>query len=286
MISKRKKFLLPLLLLIIAILACGTELPVTTEEVDIEQQITKTTESLIVGSPTSMKPNQSFTPQYTATPSPQGFATITANICNLRSGPGTDYSIVGSGEKDDILPVFGKNQDGTWLWIDWKESVWIASTLVNLNVDLSGLSTVDHTGLVFKDIEFTPSIEMTKTEPPEPTPTQAVKLDGIYLLYLSTTKLQFKEYMSYVFGQKINEEVIVGQVMDDGNVALAGKWSEYYFGVYEFCVIVQNVPKNIALSYVKGHSITLEATISRLVGNYQFYWDCKNTLLLSYISSK
>lgn len=284
--AKEKYFMLPFLFLLIAILACGTEIPASTEVPQITKQDTTPTETIVSGSTTSIKPEPTPTPQYTATPSPQGYATITVNTCNLRSGPGTNFSIVGSGEKDDVLPVFGKNLDGTWLWIDWTKSVWIATTLVNLDIDLSGISTVEHTELVYKDEELTPSSDLVKTSPPVPTPTPAIKLEGIYLLYLSTTELQFKEYMSYVFGQKINEKVVVGQVLDDGNVALSGKWSEYYLGVYEFCVIVQNVPKDIALSYVKGRAINLEATVSRLVGNYQLYWDCENALVLTYISSK
>jgi len=136
-----------------------------------------------------------------------------------------------------------------------------------------------------------PTITYTKgpTKTPQPTNTATTKpgasLEGIYLLYLSTTELQFKEYMSYTYGEKINEQVVVGQVLDDGNVALAGEWSEFYYGVYDFCVILQNVPKDIALSYVKGHSIQLEATVYGLIGDYGYYYDCETTLLLKYLDS-
>ena len=135
--------------------------------------------------------------------------------------------------------------------------------------------------------EIKPTTSSTSTSQPTYTitPKSGITLEGIYLLYLSTTELQFKEYMSYTYGEKITEEVVVGQVMDDGKVVLAGKWSESYYGIYEFCVVVQNVPKDIALSYVKGKKIYLEASIYGLVGNYNYYWDCENTLILSYIDS-
>ncbi len=130
-------------------------------------------------------------------------------------------------------------------------------------------------------INYTSTFSPTKTS----TTTSGISLEGLYLLYLSTTELQFKEYMSYAYGEKIQDQVVVGQVLDDGNVALAGEWSEHYYGFYEFCVIVQNVPKDIAMTYVKGHSIYLEATIYSLIGDYNYYYDCENTLILSYIDS-
>lgn len=134
---------------------------------------------------------------------------------------------------------------------------------------------------VATNTQYINTIQPTNTS----TPNSEIPLEGIYLLYLSATELQFNEYMSYTFGEQISEEVVVGQVLEDGNVALAGEWSENYYGIYDFCVVVLNVPKDTALNFVKGHTIFLDATVYGLIDDYGYYWDCENTLLLDYIDS-
>jgi len=89
--------------------------------------------------------------------------------------------------------------------------------------------------------------------------------------------------MKYVYGQKIHEKVLIGTVLDDGKVGLAGSWSDFYFGIYEFCVVVLNVPKNKAMALTKGSSIEMEASVINLFGDYSYFYDCENTLVLNFI---
>lgn len=173
MIPKKVRLLLVILTLIGAILACESSEQVSTVDDDAPTitttiEIIEPTSDIPIDTPT---PQFTSTPQYTPTPASQGHATIIVNSCNLRSGPGTNYSIVGAGEKGDVMPIFGKNEDGTWLWIDWTKPIWIASSLVELDVDISEISYIDYESLVFAEEEVIVTIEITETLLPTFTPT-------------------------------------------------------------------------------------------------------------------
>lgn len=54
----------------------------------------------------------------------------TANkSANLRSGPGTNYAVVGSVRAGQALKIVGKTQDGSWLKLE--DGKWVATFLVN-----------------------------------------------------------------------------------------------------------------------------------------------------------
>lgn len=76
-------------------------------------------------------------------------ATVNVNFCNLRKGPGSNYSIVGSSSLGNTHQVYGKNTDGTWLWIDNNKSIWISTSLVDLNIAISSIPVVDPNLLPF-----------------------------------------------------------------------------------------------------------------------------------------
>jgi ABC-type branched-subunit amino acid transport system substrate-binding protein/uncharacterized protein YgiM (DUF1202 family) len=68
----------------------------------------------------------------TATPSVVT-ATVTEPTLNVRSGPGTNYSIVGRLSENDQVPVIGRNADFTWLVIQYRGQVaWITSEFVSI----------------------------------------------------------------------------------------------------------------------------------------------------------
>ncbi|MFN2202208.1 MAG: SH3 domain-containing protein, partial [Caldilineaceae bacterium] len=88
----------------------------------------------------------------TPTPSPDGEDTVrdasqadagsevagivTANVVNVRSGPGTIYSIAGKVERAEEVTVSGRNADGSWLQICCSASAdgqnWISADFVDL----------------------------------------------------------------------------------------------------------------------------------------------------------
>lgn len=70
-------------------------------------------------------------------------ATIAASSVNLRSGPGTGYSILNYGYLNDTFPVGGINPEGNWVVIGTEDgnSAWIARSATFLDGTCSGLTT-------------------------------------------------------------------------------------------------------------------------------------------------
>lgn len=72
------------------------------------------------------------TPLPTATP--EGVvATVTANVLNVRSGPGFDFQRIGALRRGDQVLVLGANADFTWLLIPYRSGqAWILAEFVTL----------------------------------------------------------------------------------------------------------------------------------------------------------
>jgi len=87
------------------------------------------------------------------------YAKITSKSANLRGGPGTGHSIVGSAKQGKTFEVVGKNANGTW-WeiccIDG-ESAWVAGSIVKTGGDMNAVSVAEN----------------IPTPPPPPTPAPA-----------------------------------------------------------------------------------------------------------------
>lgn len=121
--------------------------------------------------PAPQEPTPTPVPQEpTPTPAPQEpFAVVTNPAANLRSGPGTSFTLVGTVERGTEFTIVGKNPAGDW----WQvccyngQTVWIAAFLV----DAGGpLDTVP----VPADIPTpppTPTPVPPTPAPPTPTPT-------------------------------------------------------------------------------------------------------------------
>ncbi len=63
---------------------------------------------------------------------------------NLRSGPGTGYSITGYGFRGDQLQVGGTNTDGSWLLVGTQDSsAWMSGSTGTLNGSCSNLAVYD-----------------------------------------------------------------------------------------------------------------------------------------------
>jgi len=69
---------------------------------------------------------------------------------NLRSGPGTDYSIVGLTVNGDTFSVVGRNSTNDWYMIVFEsgESAWIYGLLVQVSVPLEDLPIVNYSDKV------------------------------------------------------------------------------------------------------------------------------------------
>lgn len=124
----------------------------------------------------------------------------------------------------------------------------------------------------------TPTVSATPTKTTVPT----VGLNAIYDNFESMTELQFSEYTQQIVGRPVRQSVTVGNVSDDGKISLSGPWSPWLFNVSDFCVVVTGAPRELALGIDGGETVFLEAIVNGIVGNYNYYINCENTLLLSY----
>ncbi len=105
-------------------------------------------------------------PQTIATPLPDGvFVTVTSSIQNVRSGPSTNFDVIGQLNQGDQLEVVGANSDFSWLVIDFRgRDGWIAN-LSNLNEIIGDLNTV-------------PVADSPPTPIPPPQPTQPIIVEA------------------------------------------------------------------------------------------------------------
>lgn len=107
----------------------------------------------------SVTTTSTATPVPIPTSTPIGNADVATNA-NLRGGPGTDYEIVGSAEVGDALPIFARTDDG-WLQVDGIGNIWIASSLVSLEISLEEIP-------IASEIPPTPTVTVTPTDTSTP----------------------------------------------------------------------------------------------------------------------
>lgn len=65
------------------------------------------------------------------TPTPQAAQLVLNDVVNVRSGPGTNYGLLGSGQQGATFRITGKSPDGTWWEIDYNgRAGWVFGQLV------------------------------------------------------------------------------------------------------------------------------------------------------------
>jgi uncharacterized protein YraI len=88
----------------------------------------------------------------TAAASPACTPQVTANtFVNVRNGPGTNYGIVGSLNEGQAATVDGKNEDGTWWYIQYPSTPdahgWVADSITTANCIEPSLSVIPASSL-------------------------------------------------------------------------------------------------------------------------------------------
>jgi len=141
-----------------------TPTPTQVLPTDTPTQALPTNTSTIPAPPADTPTMKPPTPTPTATPTPKPDAVVNTVALNLRSGPGTDYEILGVLKQGDFLQVAGRNLEGDWLKViapGGKEG-WAARSLLQVNVDM--------TGVAIAQAPPTPTPMYTPTPTPTPTP--------------------------------------------------------------------------------------------------------------------
>jgi uncharacterized protein YraI len=92
--------------------------------------------------PTSL---EGLLPAMASQPASACAVTVNTASVNLRSGPGTGYSVLDYGFRNDQLQVGGRNADGSWLVVGTLDggSAWMSSETGSLNEDCSALTVYD-----------------------------------------------------------------------------------------------------------------------------------------------
>jgi hypothetical protein len=118
--------------------------------------------------PQPAEPQPAENPTETPTSTPQIAQLVLNDLVNIRSGPGTSYGLVGSGQQGNIFRITGKNSDGSWWQIDYNgQAGWVFGQLVAV----SGGETV----AVAQNIPPAPVAPAPPTNtpvPPTPAPAQ------------------------------------------------------------------------------------------------------------------
>jgi uncharacterized protein YraI len=86
-------------------------------------------------------------------------ASVIVSSVNLRSGPGTGYSIIGYGYRDEAFPVGGTNPEHNWVVIATDSgSAWVSDGVARLNGACDGLTVFN---VPFRDAQPAPVIVVT-----------------------------------------------------------------------------------------------------------------------------
>lgn len=138
-----KKLITPfiILILILCILSSLGNQSTTVDNTPIPSStsaIIKITQKII---PTITKTRK---PTLTPTVSNSGSAEISVNLCNLRSGPGLNFSIVGSSSIGETHKVYGTDATRNWLLLDKSKSIWVSLTVVTLSKSISNIPIISN----------------------------------------------------------------------------------------------------------------------------------------------
>ncbi len=111
-------------------------------------------------------------PQPSGASAPAGVCSVnTDGVVNLRSGPGTDYSIIGQLTAGNYLVITGMSGDGTWYMGDYfGQQAWVFTGVVGINGPCSGLPVVQ-TSAQPSQPSAPPTATTASSQPRQATPT-------------------------------------------------------------------------------------------------------------------
>lgn len=96
--------------------------------------------------PATFTPEFTATPEETSTPTPEPIPQLTAlRNANVRSGPGTNYSRLGTLAGGQTADVTGTNPAGDWYQFDYNgRSAWISSDLVSVSGNTEAIALAEN----------------------------------------------------------------------------------------------------------------------------------------------
>jgi hypothetical protein len=209
----------------------------------------------------------------TSTPMPI-LGVIIQDMANMRSSPNLTAPVVKVLRLNSKVTAFANSQDGNWnlVFTENNERGWMHKQLIQFTKSTEMLP-------VSSEIFPTP----VPFVPPTATFIPSISLEMIYDNFKNETTLQFQQYTQSIIGKPVREIVNIGDVDKQGRVSLQGPWSPALINVSDFCITVTGMPTGESLKLSPGQKYALEATVSEIVGNYNYYINCENTLVLNFV---
>lgn len=213
------------------------------------------------------RPTATATRQPTVTPTPEYYVTGGAN---LRSGPGTNYDIVGGRQPNDVLSPIARTADGEWIQID--ENVWIWSGLVEGDVGNLPVTLIP---------EPTAIRPPSPASPPIPVPTREVptKIDAhTCLAYAEVDYIELLlEHIATVWGEIDTAGDVIISFTKNVNLLKDPLWIERKNAMLEsmsyvalsFSLAAMFLPDSLAelhSFYLEGMGTLLGATLLLQIG--------------------
>ncbi|MEZ4870303.1 MAG: SH3 domain-containing protein [Caldilineaceae bacterium] len=143
------------------------------------------------------EPTATPTPASTPTPEPLTAVVNVARL-NVRQGPGTEFTVIGTVVSGEILRVISRNPNGDWWYIccvsNSTAQGWVSAQFVTANFDLGQANTLI-------------PVADTLPEPPPPTATPTVATE---VVELPSLQLQIRQMPPYSWqGQPLTLEYLV-----------------------------------------------------------------------------
>ena len=170
---------------------------------------------------------------------------------NIRSGPGTDYEIIGTLNANTAMPIVGRNSDASWWQIKIAEGTtgWVAASVVSasntVNVPLTEVSSQHSSSL-----KVQPAAD---TLPPAPRPQSQFEPDG-WQAEANPALTRFRGDIRDAAGNPINGVLVKAScgdfdIISDPSGSASNGWAD---GFYEITIDTKPVPCLWTLAIVAG----------------------------------
>lgn len=138
-------------------------------------------------------------PTPTATPTPVPYIVVKNPRVNVRTGPGTDFEIIGQAERGQRLEIIGRNYDSSWWQVCCIEGQqgWIIGRLVRIEGPAEAVALA--AGLPTPTPTPTPTAVVLE---PTPTPTAI----AVFFMLAETTTYPFDGHDYFRVGAKVSDE--------------------------------------------------------------------------------
>jgi uncharacterized protein YraI len=121
--------------------------------------------------PTTAQDTGAATPEPTAAATTEPIMTATTGffvdslfVVNVRSGPGTEYTILGKLRPESSLDITGRNDDSTWIRVNFNgQEGWVAASVSDVTGDLATATVAEAGATAVLRAAAAPSAQTTVT---------------------------------------------------------------------------------------------------------------------------